>query len=434
MARADDEEPLRRAAAVPAPSAPPPLDQLVELVEPAPAPTPSPALAPAPAAVPAAATADPRDDALTDLYSAVKPRPKALPLAELDPSSPHRSEEELAALAAARIAAWRARRVAFVELSVLAVLLLTAVWLVRSWRTPVLDEEQAGSLASTRARSRDRAARRSTGRGGPPLLSPRAGVAAGLPVRGDEEPDPTGVAPASAAPVGTPVRIKIEARGDAIVVPVQLGGPQGTLATRLVFDTGATFTTLDAALLRRLGVAPSPISSETETASGRLRRPLAVIESLSVGAAHVGGGMTVGVCEACGGAGTGGLLGLNFSRHFLVTLDAPQGELLLQPRAERPHAALSEIEPFVAFVDTRTERAANKLVISFSVENRSPRLLRDLVVGAELQGAQGASFTGPPQVRIAAVPAGGRVAARIEVPLVSAADQVATLELRRAAW
>ncbi|MBK6846711.1 MAG: retropepsin-like domain-containing protein [Proteobacteria bacterium] len=250
----------------------------------------------------------------------------------------------------------------------------------------------------------------------------------------DDDPEPGAGPVAGGGAAAASVRIKIEQRGDAIVVPVQLSGPRGALAAKLVFDTGATFTTLDAATLRRLGVAPSPVASDTDTAGGRVRRSLAVIEGAAIGAARVAGGLTVGVCEGCGGAGAVGLLGLNFTRHFVVTLDAQQGELLLQPRAERTLAALSEIEPFVAFVETRTAREDGKLVISFSVENRSPRLLRDLVVGAELQGARGASFTGPPQVRIAAVPAGGRVAARIEAPLAGSADEVATLELRRAAW
>ncbi|MBK8480582.1 MAG: aspartyl protease family protein [Proteobacteria bacterium] len=444
MAHADDERSDRSLEATDSAAAPPDLDQLLALVDRAAAPVAPPS---APGAGAAPAKAEARDDAPTDLYEAVKPRPKAAPLAAIDPSSPYRSEEELAALRKARRAAWRARLVVLAEYGVLFALVLTAIWLVRSWRTPDALEGRSASVLSTRALSRDRPLRRPEGAGAAARVSPLAGARAtghGAPVEAAEALTGDPAASSSAASSigagagagagGAAVRIKIEQRGDAIVVPVVLGGAGGPLATKLVFDTGATFTTLHAATLARLGVPASAVTTETSTASGRVRRALAVIESVAVGAAQVGGGVTVGLCEDCGGAGTAGLLGLNFARHFVVTLDAQQGELVLQPRALRPAAALSEIEPFVAFVETRSERRGALLTIHFSVENRSPRPLRDVVVGAELRGGRGAGFAGVPQARLAEVPAGGRVAARIEAPLVGAADQVATLELRRAAW
>jgi hypothetical protein len=202
------------------------------------------------------------------------------------------------------------------------------------------------------------------------------------------------------------VRVAFQKRGNAIIVPVELQGASGTLTRKMLFDTGASLSTIDEKTLRSLGqwVSADDPTIETHTANGVVQRKLTVIEALTLGGSRVGGGLAVSVCDPCAAGDVVGLLGLNVQRHFKVTIDHEAGQLVLAPKRP-PVGHLVDIQPFVELKQaTGTWRGA-LLSVSLTVSNRAPRGVR--------------------RVRVAAVVKAGDKEGRVwgELPEVSARSQ-----------
>lgn len=140
--------------------------------------------------------------------------------------------------------------------------------------------------------------------------------------------------PLPSAPVrpleGDAVVLPYEGSGHSLALPVQAGD----LDLTMLFDTGATLTTMNRATLRRLGVTV-PVNApvlELRTANGPAKAPIVLLPRLWVGGVEVPG-VTVGVCEPCADDEVVGLLGLNVTGRFLVTLDTARKEVSFAPRA-----------------------------------------------------------------------------------------------------
>lgn len=208
-------------------------------------------------------------------------------------------------------------------------------------------------------------------------------------------PDGGARAPDAAPPPATPsyddggpagpgeVRVSFKKKGSAIIVPVTLQGLDGEAKVKMLFDTGATLTTVDTATLRRLGLAVGPGDPvvESHTAAGTVRRQLTVIDGADLGGATVDNGLAVAVCDPCARGDVVGLLGLNFSRHFLVTVDHEGGALVLKPRAPAV-GKLHDIRHFVELEHAKGLWRGPLLKVTLVVKNRSARGLRRVKVAA----------------------------------------------------
>ncbi len=179
------------------------------------------------------------------------------------------------------------------------------------------------------------------------------------------------------------VRVTFKKKGSAIIVPVTLQGLDGEAKVKMLFDTGATLTTVDTATLRRLGLAVGPGDPvvESHTAAGAVRRHLTVIDGADLGGATVENGLAVAVCDPCARGDVVGLLGLNFSRHFLVTVDHEGGALLLKPRAPSV-GKVHDIRHFVELEHAKGMWRGPLLKVTLVVKNRSARGLRRVKVAA----------------------------------------------------
>jgi hypothetical protein len=194
----------------------------------------------------------------------------------------------------------------------------------------------------------------------------------------------------------------------------------------MVFDTGATFTTLDRATLGRLGVSV-PADAPTlrfQTAGGERESPLVLLPRIWVGGFAVEG-VTVGVCEDCANDDSVGLLGLNVSRRFLVTVDQARQELILEPRTEVTDST-SDIQPWVSLEATATRFPDGRVEVAVDLANEGPRDL----LGAEVLVACDQSWT----VRMGPVPAGEGAAATVSLGLGATCADGYTVSLSRAAW
>ncbi len=207
------------------------------------------------------------------------------------------------------------------------------------------------------------------------------------------------------------VRVSFKKKGSAIIVPVTLQGVDGEATVKMLFDTGATITTIDTATLRRLGLAVGPGDPvvESHTAAGPVRRHLTVIDGANLGGAVVDNGVAVAVCDPCAQGKVVGLLGLNYSRHFLVTVDHEGGELVLK-RKPRPVGKLHDIRHFVELKHAKGMWRGPMLRVSVVVQNRSARGLRKVKVAAEVQSG---GETGQISKIVETVPARGQVSLTI---------------------
>jgi hypothetical protein len=184
------------------------------------------------------------------------------------------------------------------------------------------------------------------------------------------------------------VRVRFERRGTAVIVPATIHGPTGHVAVKMLFDTGATLTTLDSATLRRVGVSISrqDPTIETHTAAGEVRRSITVVEGVTLGVARISGGVTVSNCEPCARGEVVGLLGLNVLRHFKVTLDNEAGQVVLNPRTKgSPSGDLTDIEPFLNVENPAGVWRGPMLTVTATLHNRSPRRLRFVKVAAVIR-------------------------------------------------
>ncbi len=101
----------------------------------------------------------------------------------------------------------------------------------------------------------------------------------------------------------------------------------------LVFDTGASFTTVTSSVATALGYDERDVHGTIDavSAAGPVVLPLIRLESVAVGELVLYD-LEVGICDACGMGGLDGLLGLNFTEHFITELDVQRQVLRLTPR------------------------------------------------------------------------------------------------------
>ena len=132
------------------------------------------------------------------------------------------------------------------------------------------------------------------------------------------------------------VAIPYEQTGGVFSVPITIEQNGRADELWMIFDTGATFSTINRETLEFLGL---DISEEApvvtlRTANGTTKAPLVMLNEVWMGGYWVGP-LTVAICESCASSEIAGLLGLNVSSGFLLTLDPLNEEILIQPRGRR---------------------------------------------------------------------------------------------------
>lgn len=118
-------------------------------------------------------------------------------------------------------------------------------------------------------------------------------------------------------------KIEFDKDHGCIKVRAMLNGQE---AVTLIFDTGATVTTLSRAVADRLGIMPVKIGTQLVTlANGsKVKTTPVILDSLSVGSASRENVAAL-VLEQAPGPGVDGLLGMSFLKHFIIKFGAEQG-------------------------------------------------------------------------------------------------------------
>lgn len=211
---------------------------------------------------------------------------------------------------------------------------------------------------------------------------------------GGETPQPT-VEIARVALDGD-IEVPFTEQGAAIFLSVELEGLGGA-RKRLdyLFDTGASYTTITSDTARELGIeVPDDAPTlEFNTASGLRESRMVHLPALELGDVRIPG-LLVSVCDSCATERTGGLLGLNVMREFLVQMDYQGNRMRLLPRVHegRPNRAY-DIGPVLTMqVEGRPEIWLGRVrwIVTMTnngtvpIENAMPRV--DFKNGPQLYG------------------------------------------------
>jgi hypothetical protein len=239
-------------------------------------------------------------------------------------------------------------------------------------------------------------------------------------------------------PVGAPTRednLEIERQypsiaydGDsqAIVIPAHVDGPNFGETMRFIFDTGATLTTMSRDSLDVLDIqldddAPTVL---LRTASGELEARLALVDAIWL-EEEVVEWVTVAVCESCANATTAGLLGLNVSSHFRVSIDHESERIEFVPRRGRRNRRL-DVQPWLDFSSVLRRWDDGRLELTIDVTNRARQGIRSSVLEVKCSEED---FT----IRLDPIPAFGSISQTSSLPRNSACESFAIRPLA-ASW
>lgn len=188
--------------------------------------------------------------------------------------------------------------------------------------------------------------------------------------------------PVAAALASDQVALPYEGQGHSMAVPVQFGETE----LPMLFDTGATVTTLSRKGLAGLGIrVPADAPEITlRTANGERTTRLVLIPRVWVGGLPVDG-VTVGVCDECEDEKTAGLLGLNVSGQFLVTVDTQRKEVVFQGRQGRQDRVV-DIGPWLKVRATARVWPDQRVEVEVVGVNQADRVVQEAEVGIHCGG------------------------------------------------
>ena len=128
------------------------------------------------------------------------------------------------------------------------------------------------------------------------------------------------------------VILPTEGNGRSMRVQIEIEGPTGRIAIPLLFDTGATLTTLNQEALDALGIQTSndgPLAT-LQTAGGPIDSPVVLLERVWLGDVAIDQ-VAAAICESCAQEDSRGLLGLNVTGLFDVTIRPGEAQVELDP-------------------------------------------------------------------------------------------------------
>lgn len=174
------------------------------------------------------------------------------------------------------------------------------------------------------------------------------------------------------------IALPYEGEGHRMSVPVVFEDGGRTVELEMMFDTGATYTTLGRADLEKLGRAPTADDPtiELHTANGLRTTQLVLLDRVWLGDLRLDG-VAVAVCDDCGGGETAGLLGLNVSGGYNLGIDADRREVVFGPR-ERFDRKL-DVKPFVDLDARFTQYPGGRVEVVVTLDNHADREIAEAV-------------------------------------------------------
>jgi len=167
------------------------------------------------------------------------------------------------------------------------------------------------------------------------------------------------------------VVLPYEGGGRSMRVPVTFHGPAQPVTQTMLFDTGATLTTLSTEGLAGLGLrvpADAPVVT-LSTANGQVDAPLVLVDGLGLGAEIIPYA-TIAVCEPCAEGEVSGLLGLNVTGLFQVSLDHEEREIDMTLRG-RLIDRYADVVHWVSLDSTAKVWTDGRIEVEVTADNRA---------------------------------------------------------------
>ncbi len=215
-------------------------------------------------------------------------------------------------------------------------------------------------------------------------------------------------------------------KGQSLLIPAHIDGANFGEELQFVFDTGATLTTLSQ---RALEVVDIPIPDDSpivvlRTASGQLEAKLVLVEALWLKDELVEW-VTVAVCEYCSSETADGLLGLNVSSHYRVSIDHENEEIEFVPRRGRRNRKL-DIQPWLELNTVLTRWDDGRLELTVEADNRARQGIKSSVLEVRCANE---NFS----VRLDPIPAHGHLEQPTSLPWGTDCERF-EVQLMAAAW
>lgn len=131
-------------------------------------------------------------------------------------------------------------------------------------------------------------------------------------------------------PPKTKASIPFEKQGSVVVVDATLNRKT---TTRLVVDTGASYTMISSATAKELNIDTSrdQRTAPFQTANGTIQAPLVSLDSITVGGIEIKN-LTAAIHDIHADSRVSGLLGLDFLANFRMDIDTQKGMLHLEKK------------------------------------------------------------------------------------------------------
>lgn len=168
------------------------------------------------------------------------------------------------------------------------------------------------------------------------------------------------------------IALPFEGEGRRLSVPVVFEHGSREVEVYMMLDTGATYTTLPAEVLARLGIYPSPSDPvvELHTANGVRKASMVLLDRVWLGDQHLEG-VAVATCEQCAFSDTVGLLGLNVAGGFNMTIDADRREVVFARR--EVHDRKLDVQQFVDVSARVRPFPGGRVEVEVRVDNHADR-------------------------------------------------------------
>ena len=222
------------------------------------------------------------------------------------------------------------------------------------------------------------------------------------------------------------IELSYEGDENSLRIEVDVDGPQIGEGFAMVFDTGATLTTLDRASLRAIGIPIPPDAPRVtlQTAGGVIEANLVLVDAVWLGSEEVEW-ITVAVCDSCANPPSAGLLGLNVSQRFHVSINHDRQAITLSRRRGTDDRSL-DIRNWIQIRSEAKESWNGSVHVELTVFNSSRQEIKSAVVHLECSGAGFA-------IQVDAIPPHGEASTQAELPRGTDCRQQ-EIELSRANW
>ncbi|MFT6143093.1 MAG: hypothetical protein ACJAZO_002729 [Myxococcota bacterium] len=183
-------------------------------------------------------------------------------------------------------------------------------------------------------------------------------------------PEPIVFAPLDLA--DNQIALPFEGEGRRLAVPVVFEHNGRSVETWMMLDTGATYTTLPRSILYELGVEPgddAPVLT-LHTANGDRQASFALTDTVWLGNLPLNG-VALAECNECASGEISGLLGLNVTGSYNLTIDSDRKEVVFSERAARQQHL--DVSPFTDVGARFTRLAGGRVEVEVTVDNDSQR-------------------------------------------------------------